>query len=162
MTAQQIAQVLLEDIYKLSSTQINLPPDLSNFVQEWGKLNIPDEDLYIDPEDGGMGREDEIHVTLLFGLKTPAPTPVLRKIIESTPQFQIELGAVSLFESEDYDVVKLDVVSPELHALNARIARAVPNEQTFPKYRPHITIAYTKPGSCHHLVGQDPTTGFLQ
>lgn len=90
-----------------------------------------------------------------YGLKVSAVPPVLKKIIESTPAFKIELGKISMFENDKFDVVKLDVISPELHALNKRVSDALPHDDTHPTYNPHVTIAYVQKGKGQHLVGED-------
>ncbi len=143
--------MLLEDAYKFATTDIELEPHLADFIIDWGRLHIPD-DVLTD-----HGREDKIHVTVKYGLLAKDVPPELQKIAQQTPQFRVFMGNVSLFTTNPkFDVVKIDVESPELHQLNKLITNAVPNETTYPDYHPHITIAYVEKGSCDHLNGEDP------
>lgn len=148
------AQQLDEAIYKRSTTQIDLPKEIGGHIIQWGELNIADEDLYIDEKDG-CGRETEQHVTVLYGLTDPTPPEALTHIVETTKPFLVEFGGVSVFENEKYDVIKLDVISEELHNLHMEIRRSCPNENKFPDYIPHCTIAYVQKGKGKKYAGQD-------
>ncbi len=152
---EALAEALLQEaIYKRSTTQIDLPKEIGGHIIQWGELNIADEDLYIDEKDG-CGRETEQHVTVLYGLTDPTPPEALIHIVETTKPFLIEFGGVSVFENEKYDVIKLDVISEELHNLHMEIRRSCPNENKFPDYIPHCTIAYVQKGKGKKYAGQD-------
>ena len=126
-----------------SSTQFNL--DIPEVV-EFGK-SIPKDELYVGESDAydDYGVEEETHVTALYGLTTDNADEV-RKVVEGFGEFNITLGKTSLFENEEYDVLKIDVESKELRDLNKLIDDSLDNENSFPDYKPHITIAYLKPG----------------
>lgn len=146
---------LLES-HDYSSTDILLPPEMADFLIEWNELNIPDEVLFTD-EDGGKGRELEPHCTVKYGLIAQEVPAQLRDIADDTGPFPVFLGEISLFTtSPDFDVVKLDVESPWLRRLNKRISDTLPNEDTHPEYRPHVTLAYVKKGTCDDMEGDDP------
>ncbi len=51
--------------YDYASTQVNLPGDIAKRIMDWGKENIPDEEVF-DEED--KGREDNPHITVLYGI----------------------------------------------------------------------------------------------
>jgi hypothetical protein len=156
MTPLQLAQSLMEAAYDYASTDIKPTPEMSDFVLEWNKLNIPEDVLQTD-DDGGKGREREPHITIKYGLLADEVPDELREIAKDTPPFPVFLGTVSLFTtSPKFDVVKIDVESPWLRELNRRISDAVPHEDTHPTYNPHMTLAYVQKGSCEHLVGDDP------
>jgi hypothetical protein len=146
--------LLQEAVYKLSTTQIDLPKEIGGHIIQWGELNIADDDLYIDEKDG-CGRETEQHVTVLYGLTDATPPEELTKIVESTKPFLIEFAGVSIFENEKYDVIKIGVVSEGLHNLQSQIRKACPNENKFPDYQPHCTIAYVKKGKGKKYAGED-------
>jgi 2'-5' RNA ligase len=55
------------------------------------------------------------------------------------------LTGLSLFENEEYDVLKCSVDSESLHALNKQ-ARELEHTNNYPDYIPHLTIAYLNPG----------------
>jgi 2'-5' RNA ligase len=153
--ANQLVYALLEGSYSYSSTQINAPDNIADLLIKWGRINIPDKNLYYE-DDGGCGREDNIHVTCLYGLLAKKPPAELIKIVEKTPPFTIKLGKVSLFENEKNDVVKLEVESEGLVKLHEQIRSACDNECKHPKFTPHVTIAYVKCGTGADLVGKDP------
>lgn len=146
--------LLLEDHYKNSTTQINIPENIAGHMLEWGKLNIPEEDLYFD-EKGGCGREKEPHITVKYGVPMATPSEELRAIVHSFRPFSVQLGGVSLFENELFDVVKLDVISDQLHEMNRQISEAFPVESKFKDYIPHATIAYVKKGRGRALMTRD-------
>ena len=59
----------------------------------------------------------------------------------------IELGNINLFDSnDDFDVVKIDVISDDLQKINTAL-KELPNQTTFPVYEPHLTIAFIKKGT---------------
>jgi len=128
--------------YDFSSTQVNLPSNLSDKILSWGKNNIPDDVLY---DRKGFGREDEIHATVLFGLHDMQPNAV-EKILQDAKPIKLELGKISLFSSDEYDVVKINVKSPDLHRLNTKLKSSLEYTSTHPGYKPHVTIAYVKKG----------------
>ena len=156
MTPLQLAQSLLEAEHKFGTTDIVLPPEFGDFLIHWGDLHIPDDVLHVE-QDEHLGREQEPHITVKYGLKVPDVPEELRAVAKSTAPFSVLLGNVSLFTTNPkYDVVKLGVRSPELHTLNRRVADAVPHEDTYPTYKPHVTLAYVEKGSCDHLEGDNP------
>jgi 2'-5' RNA ligase len=147
--------------YKSSTTQVDLPKDLAEKVIAWGVKNIPDEDL-ADDGDGSEGREDEIHISLLYGIEDESPSEELKRIIESYPPFEIRLGLVTMFKDSDkHDVVKIDVESAELQKLNLEIREKIPNNNKYPTYAPHVTIAYVKKGKGDRVLGSDPFQGTI-
>ncbi len=154
--ARCLVAALLEDVYKYSSTQINVPAPLADFVIKWGRKYVPEDALYYDPE-GGCGRETEPHITVLYGLTEAEPTKELLDLVRQTRPFTVRLGPVSLFtEHKDYDVVKFGVASDDLHVLSDAIRAACPNENKYPDYQPHCTVAYCKKDTAKDLAGVYP------
>jgi 2'-5' RNA ligase/Mlc titration factor MtfA (ptsG expression regulator) len=145
---------------KFSSTQINLPDEIAGRVAKAAK-NISAADL------AEEGREPEPHVTVKFGLHTDDAEAV-RKLIESEPPIRVRIGKSSVFPATEasgqrggsqHDVVKLDVHSEDLHRLNAKIASALEHTDTHPEYKPHVTLAYVKPGVGQKYVGMTDLEG---
>jgi 2'-5' RNA ligase len=130
--------------YDYASTQVNLSDDIAKRIMDWGKENIPDEE--VSDEDDTQGREDNPHITILYGIVDNAPQQVI-DLLQGKPQATATLGKVSLFENDDYDVVKISVESEDLAEFQKIIWDGVEHESDYPEYKPHVTIAYVKPGS---------------
>ncbi len=153
-SAVEKTETTSQPTHDYSSTQVNLPPAIGAQLQAMG-ARIPDEDLADD------GRESEPHVTVKYGLHGEDPEAV-RALLANEPPVTVRLGKTSIFpngESNSGDVVKVDVDSPDLHRLNAKIAGALPNSDTHPEYKPHATIAYVKPGLGKKYVGDASLEG---
>ena len=69
--------------------------------------------------------------------------------------FDISFGKVSKFSSDKYDVIKIDVISKDLHKLNTLISDNTKCTDTHPEYKPHVTVSYIRNGSGDHLCGND-------
>ncbi len=146
-------------IYDYSSTQINLPSQLAADVIQWGEDSIKDGDVYTTPDDPSFGREDEMHVTVLYGLHTTSAEKV-KKVLAGEESLEIRLGVVSMFSTNDkFDVIKIEVLSPSLHKLHHMLARNLPCSQMYPRFNPHVTIAYVKKGRCTGLLGSGAFKG---
>ncbi|MCA1623676.1 MAG: 2'-5' RNA ligase family protein [Acidobacteria bacterium] len=129
-----------------SSTQVNLPEDVSSKVLSVGKTLVKDADL-ADKIDWNP-RETEPHITVKYGLHTNDAKEV-RQILAGEKPFEVTLGKTSIFpakEDANYDVVKVDIDSPELHRINKLIADNTKVTDTHPTYNPHVTLAYVKAG----------------
>lgn len=143
--------------YDYSSVQFDLPKTLAEKVISWGRKNIPDSDLYV--EEKKFGRENEIHVTVKYGLHTTDIRKVEKKL-EGVKPFSISLGKVSRFvpSDGDFDVVKLEVDGDELSDIHKKIGE-LPNSDEHPIYRAHCTVAYVKKGRCRELSGNTDLKG---
>lgn len=131
--------------YDYSSTQVNLPEPLARDVIRWGRREIPEKDILHDPNDKTFGRELEPHVTVLYGIHTEKPV-LIRKLLKDQQQFEIELGKISVFENDTFDVVKIEVKSADLVRLNRMFNEHLYTTQIYPEYKPHVTVAYLHPG----------------
>lgn len=141
--------------HEFSSTQVNLPLSIASKMIRWGRELIPDKALYV--KDGDFGREEEVHVTVLFGLHANKADQV-KEILEGEPPIHLTIGKTSIFESQEYDVVKFSVESEDLKRLNQKL-RACEHTNTHPSYIPHCTIAYVKKGLGKKYVGKDKFDG---
>lgn len=106
------------------------------------------------------GVEDKPHITVKYGLHTNDVGPVEKIIKAFSGPVNVRLGDLSLFKSEKYDVLKIDVDGGDgLRKLNSKLC-ALPHSDEHPEYHPHLTIAYLKPGTGekyladHSLLGQ--------
>lgn len=131
----------------------NFPGELSDEIYKWGAKNIPDDALASD------GREDHVHVTVKYGIHISDPTAIQAHLAKLKP-LKARLGKVTLFDtSPEHDVVKIDVVSSDLHRLNKHISKNFEVTDTYPDYKPHVTIAYVKKGLGSKYDGRDDFEG---
>ncbi len=100
----------------------------------------------------GKGAELEPHITVLYGIHETSPRPFMELLKEISP-FSVEVTGLTIFEGEQYDVLKLDIRSPELVSLNNLIRRKFEHTSSFPDYHPHCTIGYLKKGVASRYVG---------
>ncbi|HEX8638511.1 MAG TPA: 2'-5' RNA ligase family protein, partial [Pyrinomonadaceae bacterium] len=139
--------------HEFSSTQVDLPEDISKEVLSVSENLVKTEDLSED------GREDTPHITVKYGIHAQTPRNI-RKILENEKPFEAKLGKVSVFDTNpDFDVVKVDVESPELHRLNETVADNTKTTDTHPEYKPHLTLAYVKKGEGQKYVGNTDLEG---
>jgi len=122
----------------------------------WGKIQdlIEDEDVYTEDGDQGYGREDEPHVTILYGLHASIPDSDIEELIEDIKPTKLTLKKISIFENDKFDVVKFDVIGVSegrLSDMNKKFAE-LPHTTDYPDYHPHATIAYVKPGTGEKYV----------
>lgn len=137
--------------YQFSSTHVPVPPNLANEIVELGENEIDDDDIYADP-DGLLGRSRDPHVTVLYGLHTERSDAV-RIVLGDTYTFPIRLGKISRFtDSPKFDVLKIEAESLEIKKLHERLKR-LPNSHCFPTYKPHVTLAFVRKGTCRRLNG---------
>src|SRR3990167_6120006 len=147
------------DTHSFSTTQVNLPAAHAARIVQMAQA-IPDEDI---AEDGRAGDSEGSapHVTVKYGIHSTDVEDV-RTVLADEPPIVVTLGATSFFpnsESGSGDVLKIDVDSPDLHRLNAKIADALKTTETHPTYIPHVSLAYLKPGKGKQYEGDDSLKG---
>ena len=118
---------------------------------------IDSNDLYNEVgEDYGL--ETEPHVTLLFGLHGDVSNEDVDSILSKYTYYTCKAHKPSIFVNEKYDVLKFDIEGDNLHETNSDLSE-LPHTTDFPKYHPHMTIAYLKPGKgqkyCDKLKGKE-------
>jgi 2'-5' RNA ligase len=125
-----------------SSIQLDLPERLADEIISWGYDNIPEKSVFFNPDRPSFGREDNIHITVLYGIAGRDTISGVESILKDTKPFSVRLGKLSLFSNQVFDVLKIDVDSPDLHHMNSILVKNLDVAQTYPKYIPHVTIAY--------------------
>ena len=142
--------------YEYSCILINLPKKYSNLVLDYSKNNIDDSELFNEED---KGREDDIHVTLLYGIKDDNPNETLDILKNkfSNSKIKIRLGNIAKFYQDDHDVLKINVndFTGKLEQMFKTFDKELDNDNKFKDYHPHITLAYVKKGKCEDLVGDD-------
>ena len=119
-------------------------------VTNWNEITsiINKDDLY-EVEGENYGIQDNPHLTLLYGLKPNITKEQVEQVLEKSvdgEKIEIEIENIGLFENDNFDVVKFNVKKTEqLQKLFDSLSE-LPNENTFPDYNPHMTIAYVKKG----------------
>lgn len=124
-------------------------PSLDADAPAWAAHNVPASELAAD------GVETEPHVTILYGFGLGFDSGRLAQVLARRLPPVLTLGAVSRFECDDYDVLKVDVDSVDLENLHKLLAGRFAADVTPSKwpYRPHLTLAYVQKGACRHLDG---------
>ena len=117
---------------------------------------IPDDVIYDEP---GFGRVLDPHVTVFYGLHNENDYFAVRRMLQGVKNIPVELGKVSKFKSEKYDVIKIDILSEECNRLHEKIKDQCENTLTHSEYHPHLTLAYVLPDSCDNLMGDSSVEG---
>lgn len=139
-----------QDKHEYGCLMFDFPKDIAKEVQDICKKNIADEILFIDEKDKeGYGRETTIHATVKWGFNNDE-TEELKDFLKDTKKFEVKLGEVSLFENkkDGYDVVKVEIISRDLHRINKKVSEAFKITDTHKEYKPHMTLCYVKHGTC--------------
>lgn len=121
--------------------------------KEWDDLlaRIDDSDLYQPSHDPSYGKEDNPHVTILFGVHNDVPDGEVENKISKIKPISINLKGISAFKNEKFEVLKFDVDSSDLHKLNKDFSE-LPHTTNYPNYHPHVTIAYLKPNMADKYI----------
>lgn len=122
----------------------------ANKILEISKKLVTDDILYFE-EGQEYGRETEPHVTIKYGLTENYSKDHMGKFVSQIKPFKIILESIDIFSNPKYDVVKFDVKSNVLEKLNKLLIR-LPNEDKYPVYHPHMTLAYVKSGEGKRFV----------
>ena len=115
------------------------------------QAKIKSEDLYVNEEEDINGFPNHIHITVLYGLHKKYRS-IYGLLGMAEHQYNIDdcqalFTDISFFENnEKYDVMILDVISPELENLNYILRTRCEYQNDYPDYHPHCTIAYLKKG----------------
>jgi 2'-5' RNA ligase len=116
---------------------------------------IDEDDLYEDPEGvEEYGLEKEPHITIIFGIHSDEndQEKIMKKLEDYKP-IELKTGEVGMFETDKYDVIKIDVKpTKELLAYRKDLIENTKNTQTYDTYTPHMTIAYVKKGKGNKYI----------
>lgn len=127
------------DSESYASTHVLVPDELAEKIRT-AAARISKEDL------AEPGIETDSHVTLLYGIVSDDPSLVAARLQKFTPFSMLTTG-ISLFERPEYDVLKIDVISPGASMIHDSLRVSLENKWEWPNYQPHITIAYLQKGA---------------
>ena len=119
--------------------------------EAWAHIQsqIADEDI------SNNHREEHSHVTILNGIKGIVPTEAIENILKDMEPPTIVLDKIGYFSQDDFDVLKFDIASPDLHKLNQAFLGIPHDSSEFGgEYRPHATICYVKSGMGSKYAGR--------
>ena len=104
-----------------------------------------DNDIIYNNKKKEFGRELEPHVTIKYGLTETYTWEEMNIMVGDISPFTIILEKTSIFQNEEYDVIKINADGKELKQLNKKFCK-LPNEDKYLEYHPHCTLAYVKKG----------------
>lgn len=128
-------------------TCLDMPPDVAAIAGQMA-ANIDAADLTED------GIETFSHVTVLYGLMPSVAPGEIAHFAYLFEPVTVTFGDISLFENDEFDVVKLSVEGEDLRRLE-RMLRYLPNENKWPEYNLHMTLAYVRPGQGKRYLAMD-------
>ena len=117
---------------------------MPHFVK-FGKTAVLPSSLYT--AEDGYGYTDEPHVTIKYGFAPDLNADNVKSVLRGIKPFDIMFNAISLFENENYDVVKFDVEHNDTLMKIRNRCNSFENYDEHPEYMPHSTIAYVKRGT---------------
>jgi 2'-5' RNA ligase len=126
-----------------STLRFEVTGELRHEIVGWGFDNIDDQDVYSNIDHPHIGREDNTHCTVMYNIVDTAPEQAM-KVLAGEPSFTIELGDISIFENEMFDVIKIDVKGDGLDRLYRVAINSLCHNKAYFDFNPHLTIAFVK------------------
>ncbi len=132
--------------YDYSSCHVDVPQTLADEIIKWGQENVTDDEIFVTQRDPTFGREDEIHITILYGLHCDSANAI-KSVLHNSGPVKIRFGKTNIFTNPSkFDVVVIDVYSEDLSKINLKLQESVKHTNKYPIYSPHATISYVKKG----------------
>jgi len=121
-----------------------VPDELRRILLKDIAPTIDEGDLY--PQEETMnGVETDTHITVLYGINPDKACKDTIKEYFTEPIKIKSSGKVDYFDN-DNTVAIVPVESEQLTKLHNTLKEELPNKDSHPEYKPHITIAYMQPG----------------
>lgn len=142
-----------------SSLYVELPEELTDNIISWGFDYVSNEFLIADPRNPTFGREDDIHITVLYGVHTDDVRDV-SGLFSKEKAFGCTLGGIDLFtRNTKFDVLVVSVASEGIHKLNRKVRREIEATESYPVFVPHVTIGYLQKGFGKQYIGDKTFDG---
>lgn len=130
---------------------------------------------------GDGGCCDVPHVTVKYGINKDVDHEQIESLCKTFRAFSVKVGEIDFFANDDCDLLHFKIESCEpamvgmpviageqcrtsqLWLMNEALS-ALPHDDTWPEYNPHITIAYLKKGKGEYykeMLKGDPGVGFV-
>lgn len=123
--------------------------EMPSFIKEL-QNKIPNNELYFgtdeEKKDNQYGFEKESHVTLAPCLDSDVNINKLKELLLPLKEYKCILNNISIFENDNYDVLKADVKCPNMHKTYNKIKENFELHSAYKEYHPHMTIAYMQKG----------------
>lgn len=130
-------------------TCVRMDSPTSKKIQQWGKNNIPQDELT------GDGFETDTHITILYGICTKN-RDIIKNLFAKEKPVKAKLGKIGCFVNNDeFDVVIIKIDSTDLERLHNKIKNELNVNLTHDQYKPHCTIAYVKKGKARKYAGEN-------
>ena len=145
----RIFKIAKDTGHEHSWVYIDLPKEMCTLMKEFGE-KIDSDDLFVGEADGG--KETDFHITVKYGLTTNDVADVKGRL-EKEKGGSVHIGSSSIFEVDEYDVVKVTVESEDLLRIHTKL-NELPHEDSHPDYQAHATLAYVKSGTGKKYKGK--------
>jgi len=143
-----------EEPNKYSWVRLDCDADIKDIHKGYTET-INEKDLYILEQKGNnwsYGTEDKPHITTKWGINFDDPKKVI-EVLEGEEGGEVMLDKIEVFDNDDnYDVLVILCESEALQRLHKKLTDDLEIEDTYPEYKPHITIAYFKKGRAKQYV----------
>ncbi|KKM71441.1 hypothetical protein LCGC14_1430570, partial [marine sediment metagenome] len=125
----------------VSETVTDAIKDVQNSIDKNKLYDGEDEPGWVE-----NGIQKLFHITVLFGVNDNVKDAV-KKVFDKYRPIHIETIGIKYFSSDpNYDVAIVRCKSEELTKIHNELKDTLENKDTYPTYKPHITIAYLKKG----------------
>jgi 2'-5' RNA ligase len=147
-------KLLLEGRYDYGCLMGIIDEEISRKILDFNYNLIEDKHLYKDGKN--YGREHHPHVTIKYGFTKSYTEKQMKKMLGKIKPFKVKVTEIDIFENDKCDVIILNIKSDVLEKLNKKFSE-LPNEDEYPNYKPHITLAYVKKGTGKKFIKNSKT-----
>jgi hypothetical protein len=130
----------IDSTRKYSCVMSALPTEVRAEILNWISVNIDPNDI--------LEIEEESHITILYGLEDISPPPEFETLCQNLAPCESYINELRSFDSPEREVLYMSITEGlGLSCLRSWLRYCMPHVITHPKYTPHITLCYLKPGA---------------